>query len=240
MHLVMEVVSRGHSFTTAEQLMQIFVDNPLKGCYFHLYVPVRRIQHGLRDKRAVPYLKHLSKIYHLKAEKDGGMRGWRRSNLGDGFHFSKDLCEYAITFANVKKMKDEELKNLYVELGELGEETNEDFIDREEMIQRLENVLPPPPECIILQSTYKPPTDETNFSVLHGESFAKRQSTKRENKRTKQNKKHIELQITEEERYRAGGYYACTHQNEHHQRCNRRFAINITRLDNVSLARRRL
>lgn len=123
-------------------------------------------------------------------------------------------------------MKDEEMKNLYVEFLELGEETNKDYIDREEM-KRLENVLPPSYECIILQSTYKPQTDDTNFSVLHGDSFAKRQSTKRENKRTKQNEKHIELQITEEERYRAGGYYACTHQNEHHQRCNRCFAYEV-------------
>lgn len=127
-------------------MMQIFIDNPLKGCYFHLYIPVRRIQHGLRDKQDVPYLKHLSKIYHLKAEKGGGMRGWQRSNLGDGFYFSKDLCEYAITFANVKKMKDEELKSLYAEFIELGEETNEDYIDREVMIQSLEDVLPPFPE----------------------------------------------------------------------------------------------
>lgn len=234
MHLITEVVGGGESFTTPEQLMKIFVDNPLKGCHFHLYKPDRSVQHKIQDQQ-IPALHYLNRVYHLKADVDGrgGMRGWRRSDMGDGKHFTKELCENAITFADIQERKELELGRIKTELdkleSELGisereyEERSDELKEQEEMVEHMEEALPPCPNCTVLQTTYEPPKDDSNFSTRHGKSFAERSSSKRKSRRIRKKRESLDKQLERIKQIEAGQYHHCKCKNEHNHICLRYF-----------------
>lgn len=92
------------------------------------------------------------------------------------------------------------------------------------MVEHMEEALPPCPNCTVLQTTYKPPKDDSNFSTIHRKSFDERESTKRKNRRTRRNRKSLDAQNKKIRKIEEKGYHHCKCQNEYHQICTKFFS----------------
>lgn len=216
-HAIIDMVKKGMSFTTAEQLFDMFAANPIQASHFILYAPDRAVELTTMeptDENVKEILKKLTSQYHFKKVEDEGdekVIGHKHSNLGKGFEYSIDRLEELV----IQKKKPSDTVRDDDELDE-GVNENEETC--------------PAPSYFVLKSTYEPPrirkmkgTDR--FSTVHEDSFKKRKKIKLQNRRERNNEAVAKKIEDKRKKMREKGLHLCTAQNEFGDYCTKSFTF---------------